>query len=180
MFLNSLKERFEHESYETYAKMENILLTAINNEEVCKDGALLLRERYSGDIDVDSLMIEVLLLKELFKDVDVVCFNDVLNHLKTVSVESMLIPNVINVVMLLLVNPATSASAERSFSLARRLKTWERSTMTQKRFNSLASLQEHKERTDNIHLVSIGNEFISKCSNRQLNFGKFSTADFCN
>ena len=41
----------------------------------------------------------------------------------------MMMPNIVNLLKLLLVNPATSATAERSFSLARRLKTWMRSTM---------------------------------------------------
>ena len=42
------------------------------------------------------------------------------------SEEKTLLPNVVRVLMLLLINPATSASAERLFSMARRLKTWER------------------------------------------------------
>ena len=41
-------------------------------------------------------------------------------------------------VRLLLVAPASSAEAERSFSALRRLKSWLRSTMTQLRLNSLA------------------------------------------
>ena len=43
---------------------------------------------------------------------------------------------------------ATSAIAERLFSAMRRLKTWLRSTMKQKRFNSLAILSTHKDLTD--------------------------------
>ena len=42
-------------------------------------------------------------------------------------------------VCLLLVCPASSAEAERSFSALRRLKTWLRSTMTQTRLNSVAA-----------------------------------------
>ena len=38
---------------------------------------------------------------------------------------------------LILVNPATSAAGERSFSTARRLKTWLRSRMNQERFSNL-------------------------------------------
>ena len=41
----------------------------------------------------------------------------------------MLIPNVINIIKLVAVNPAPSATAERAFSLARNLKTWLWSTM---------------------------------------------------
>ena len=52
----------------------------------------------------------------------------------------LLSPSVIKVIKLLLVMAATSATAERSFSSMRRLKTWLCSTMKQKRFNSLAKL----------------------------------------
>ena len=40
-------------------------------------------------------------------------------------------------IRLLLVCPASSAEAERSFSSLRRLKTWLRSTMTERRLNSV-------------------------------------------
>ena len=52
--------------------------------------------------------------------------------------ELCLIPNLIVIVKLLLVNAATSATPERSFSMARRIKTWLRTRMTPQRFNSLA------------------------------------------
>ena len=62
--------------------------------------------------------------------------------------ERKLINEVVSVCKLVLVNLATSASVERSFSTARRLKTWLRSTMTQERFTNLTILNSHKERTN--------------------------------
>ena len=56
------------------------------------------------------------------------------------------------------VRAATSATPDGSFSLARRLKTWLRSTMNQKLFNSLAVLSFQKEITDEIFLVDVANE----------------------
>ena len=47
-----------------------------------------------------------------------------------------LIP-ILTSVHLILMNPATSCTPERSFSVARRIKTWLRSTMMTKRFNNL-------------------------------------------
>ena len=35
MLINCLKERFESKTFETYAMMENVLITAINGKEVC-------------------------------------------------------------------------------------------------------------------------------------------------
>ena len=46
----------------------------------------------------------------------------------------MLEKNFIVICKLLLVNPATSATGERSFSVARRGKTWLRANMKQQRF----------------------------------------------
>ena len=59
-----------------------------------------------------------------------------------------LVPNVINIIKLVAVNPATIATADRTFSLARNLKTWLQSTMLPARFNFLALLKLHKERTE--------------------------------
>ena len=58
--------------------------------------------------------------------------------------EQGLITNVIHVIKLLLVNPATSCTPEQSFSTALSLKSCLRATMKGKRFNSLAILNTHK------------------------------------
>ena len=72
---------------------------------------------------------------------------------------------------ILLVNPASSFSAERSFSSLRRLKTWLRSTMTQKRLNSVALCHIHQEILDTIDTGKIAQKFISKSQQRVLKFG---------
>ena len=50
-------------------------------------------------------------------------------------------PEICTLVRLLLVSPASSAEAERSFSALRRLKTWLRTTMTETRLNSVTVSQ---------------------------------------
>ena len=74
--------------------------------------------------------------------------------------------------------PVYSAAGERSFSSARRLKTWLRSTMTQTRFSNLTILNTHKQRTDNLCLIDIANEFTALNNNRRKNFGTFKESDF--
>ena len=64
--------------------------------------------------------------------------------------------------------PLTSATAERSFSTLCRLKSYLRSTMSQKRLNHLILLHTHKKSTTNLDL----NDFISKNSRRVQFFGK--------
>ena len=80
--------------------------------------------------------------------------------------ERKLISEVISVCKLILVNPATSASVERSFSTAQRLKTWFRSKMTQERFTNLTN-------TQGLYSVDLANEFSDRNDNRRGNFGIF-------
>ena len=97
--------------------------------------------------------------------------------MKIPTQEYNLIQNVVLVCILLLINPATSATPERSFSLARRIMTWQRSTMTQKRFNAIAIMNCHKLYTDMLDLVAVGNEFVSKHNQRKVQFGTFIPSD---
>ena len=55
----------------------------------------------------------------------------------------MLFPNISAILQLLLTLPVGSCSCERSFSAMRRLKTWQRSSMGETRFNELAILNIH-------------------------------------
>ena len=87
------------------------------------------------------------------------------------------IPNLVKLIELLLVNPAASCTPERSFSTARRLKTWLRSNMTNKRFNFLSISNIHKDLTDKIDLVDVGNEFVSLYDSRYQYFGTFPASD---
>jgi hypothetical protein len=49
---------------------------------------------------------------------------------------------------LLLILPVTSVCCERSFSSLRRLKTWERATMSSERLCGLALLHVHRDRVN--------------------------------
>jgi len=70
-----------------------------------------------------------------------------------------LFPNIVKLIQLLRVIPATSATAERSFSCLRRVKTWLRSTMSQTRLNSMVIL--HANRLVLPHVDTVIDEFIS-------------------
>ena len=106
------------------------------------------------------------------------CFSDILKAIKNVdSAHTSMISEVIQICVLIHVNPATSASGERSFSRARRIKSWLRAKMSQKRFNHVALLNTHKTRTDNLRLVDVANEFIARNENRKRNFGTLTVQD---
>ena len=74
-------------------------------------------------------------------------------------------------VRLLLVSPASSAQAERSFSALRRLKTWLRSTMTQQRLNSLAVCHVHQTYLDLVDVDALIQEFVARNKTRVSLFG---------
>ena len=114
----------------------------------------------------------------LLKDGDYFCFDDIIVKIKELpNPEQEMIKQVITFCKLILVNPATTAAGERSFSTARRLKTWLRSRMNQERFSNLTVLNIHKERTDMLSTIDIANEFTDSNTNRKHNFGTFRVND---
>ena len=76
-------------------------------------------------------------------------------------------------VRLLMVVPI-SAEAERSFSGLRRLKTWMRSTMTQKRLNGIAVCHIHQERLDRLDRQDIAQQYVQGNERRRDVFWSFS------
>ena len=60
-----------------------------------------------------------------------------------------------------------------SFSLAS-LKTWLRSTMTQKRFNGIAVCHIHQERLDRLDRQDIAQQYVQGNERRRDVFGSFS------
>ena len=97
---------------------------------------------YAGDVGDRMLTAQLEILKLLLKEGDFLCFDDIVVKIKELPTpERKMINEVISVCKLLLVNPATSASGERTFFTARRLKTWLCSTMTQERFSNLTILR---------------------------------------
>ena len=58
-------------------------------------------------------------------------------------------------VRLLLIIPASSAEAERSFSSLRRLKSYLRTTMKQERLNHCTVLHVHQAEVDNLDVIEI-------------------------
>ena len=84
-----------------------------------------------------------------------------------------LFPQVTTLLKLLLVCPVSSSECERSFSTLRRLKTWLRSTMTQRRLNAVAVCNSHHDLLDNICVKTLAKEFASRSEKRRQAFGNF-------
>ena len=133
---------------------------------------------YKDDIDPMQVQTEAFSMSTMFQGSNCKNFSDILQHLESLHpTKCTLIPNLLPLIHLILINPATSCFPERCFSVARRIKTWLLSTMTTKRFSNLSILSIHKEVTDSINLVNIDNEFASKYDRRRMNLGKFVPGD---
>ena len=78
---------------------------------------------------------------------------------------------VLKLVQLLVIVPASAATAERSFSTLRRVKTYLRSTMAQKRLTHLLILNIHEQRTSELNIDDIVKEFVSRTAERKSVFG---------
>ena len=68
---------------------------------------------------------------------------------------------------LLLTLPVIAASAERSFNTLRRLKTWLRNTMVQKRWTSLSLCNVYKKLQTDINVTELCKDFISRTDERR-------------
>ena len=157
LVISSIKERFEQPTFISFLNMETLLLNIIQEKSYDQE-LQYVTEVYTTDINAEAIRIEEFMFRTMFKSVTVRNFGDILFHIRTIPLSKQrLIPNIATIINLLLVNPSTSCTPERSFSTARRLKTWLRSTMKSKRFNNLAILFTHKEVTDAIDLIAVGN-----------------------
>ena len=69
--------------------------------------------------------------------------------------------------------PVTNAESELSFSALRRIKTWLRSTMSQKRTNHAMLMNIHCDRADRLDMMKVAREFVNRNERRQSMFGKY-------
>ena len=66
-----------------------------------------------------------------------------------------------------MVSPASLMYAERSFSALRRLNTWLRNSMTQRRLNAIMIFNIHKEKLEELDIDDILKSFINNSFERR-------------
>jgi len=69
--------------------------------------------------------------------------------------------------------PICSATAERTFSAMRRLKTWLRSKSSPTHLNNIMFGNIHKSRIDSLNISEIAKEFVNANDSRRKYFGQF-------
>ena len=145
-----------------YLKLETMLTSGKVNEDVVS---------MYPELDGLTLQIQLEMFKQTYKA-------ESLQEAK-VSYRSMehavrsLFPQVLILLKLLLVCPVSSCECERSFSALRRLKTWLRTTMTQRRLNHISICHVHQEQLDNINVHELAKLFVQKSEIRRGIFGTF-------
>lgn len=130
------RERFHQTSLEVLEKLENVLVTG-------KSDAIV--DQYP---EINRRMLDVQLA--MFKSNNTyILSKEAAEILRGMLPEVRgLFDQVEVLVRLLLVVPALSAEAERSFSALRRLKTWLRNSMLQEHLTNVAVCHIHQERLD--------------------------------
>ena len=173
LITNSITDRFDQPDFQTYAKLQELLLKA-GKKEAYDDEYSFVCSFYGDDINPSRLKIQLELLGTNFTDrrSNDITLQSLIEFFES-SAHQEHLSEVLVVLKLILVVPATNATSERSFSSLRRIKTFLCSTMTQSRLNQLMILHAHKEKTDSLILTDIANDFVAGHESRLSQFGKF-------
>lgn len=129
--------------------------------------ATTLQEFYEGDIDIE-LVQELKQLKILYTasfGTNMLGALDLLNSIHQAGL-SQLFPNIVIALRIFLTIPASVASAERSFSVLKRVKNVLRSTMAQGRLSSLGVLAVETEMARTINIEGLIDRFVEMKSRK--------------
>jgi len=159
----ALNSRFETEAVEVLQRVEDFLLH--NSKEALND----ICSFYGSDIDRCRLALH----RDMFFDFTVNSVDNLTQIIQTFSSDTKfacMLPELHKLLRLILTIPVTTCTAERSFSCLRRLKTFLRSTMGQRRLNSVAVMNVHSDIAMELNLDELANEFINRTSVRMNTF----------
>ena len=164
--VQQLDDRFDCEKtgLHKYCKLQNIILTGVVDHDVTASYPEL--NAVSASLD-----IELRMFRHQYKYISATEAIQIMRSLQPAVQD--LFPVLKEYMKLLLVNPASSATAEHSFSSLRRLKTWLRNSMGQTRLNSCAVCSVHVEALDETDIRRLAEDFISRAHSRENLFGKF-------
>uniref|UniRef100_A0A7N0RHC1 Uncharacterized protein n=1 Tax=Kalanchoe fedtschenkoi TaxID=63787 RepID=A0A7N0RHC1_KALFE len=167
--ITSLKNIFEN--LKTFESIFGFLFDAkslnslTHNElrECCLKFHTTFAHENATDVDLDDLYSELKVLQVTLPG-DCISSLKILEFVKVADCY----PNVMIAYRILLTVPVTVASAERSFSKLKLLKTYLRSSMSQERLNDLGILSIEKDMLDNIDYDTLVSDFASKNARRNI------------
>lgn len=176
--IGCIEKRFEqNDNTNYYSKLENLLLYSARGEPY-EELLSFICKFYKEDINKGRLEAQLPSLKELFKDEDQINISNIIKTFRNMS-EGIreYYSEVIVLIKLVLVAPATNSVSERSCSTLRRIKTYLRTTMSQNRLNNTIILHTYKEELDKLDMIGEANEFCRENDERKNTFRKFSKRD---
>ncbi|XP_033639835.1 uncharacterized protein LOC117300216 [Asterias rubens] len=160
--ISNLKDYFTSTDLILYKDLSDVLLTGSVQPHTIRKYPEL----------TDSLQQQLAFFRNQFSGSSVEDYRKI--FLAMVPEVRRMFPQVEQLLRLLLISPASSCVAERSFNALRRMKTWLRSTMTQKRLNHLMVCRVHRDRLAAVNPQAIAQEFLLKSADtRGRIFGKF-------
>ena len=172
--ITSLIERYPSDELEELEKLENVLC------KPCSEDVAHVFERYKDDLPrgctIETLTHEIKQIHQFAKARRMVMGRLSVENLATlfdVDYLEVLCPAALTLLTLYLVVPATTCSAERSFTQLRRIKDYLRTTTGQDRLNHCGALCIHKKMVQcgTINIVKAADLFIRNTQRENI-FGK--------
>ena len=123
LIISSIKDRFNQPAFTVFLKMEQLLLNIIINHNY-EDELAYVFNVHENDIDPMQVKTKAFSKSTMFQGSNCKNFSDNLEHLEFLHpTKWALIPNLLTIVHLILINPATFCTPERPFSVAPSIKT---------------------------------------------------------
>ena len=162
LLLSEFTQRFNQPAFSILQEIERMIIDSCNGKShVMSSNFEVL---YADCLEILKLKSQLSLLPDVLKTGNtdykmgikkVTSLNTVCHLFETCKFPKTMLSKVHKVLQLYLTIPLSSATAERAFSTLRRLKSYLRSTMTQKRLNHVVLLNTHKEHLEKICIHDI-------------------------
>ena len=145
--IKAIQSRFDQPDYCMYIVMQNMILNSIKgvnytcemNKNILDDKSF--SDMYKDDVDLVQLETQLKIMPSIFNKSDNI--HDIICKVREMSApKKRLISEVVTLLKLIIVAPATNAESERMFSSMKRIKTYLRSTMGENRLNNLMIMRE--------------------------------------
>lgn len=175
-----VQRRFNQSDLHVIKELEQLLLNASNKQEI-ESLSSDLKDYLRSDVDIARLRIQLAMIPDMLRT----AFASNITIKKVTNVRTIaeamgqseiykgMLTELDKVLKIFFTFPVTSATAERSFSALRRVKTFLRTSMTERRLNNLFVMYVHQQRLDSLPLPDVGMEFVSANARRMNYFGKF-------
>ena len=180
---SSLKYRFQKEDLQILRLMEKALMSVANGRPIASGDLDQIGQQLSAFYDFARLGNELTQLHLMLKMHNSKCgsaekIKEVTN-MSTVAYllneepsSKICLPTLNMLIKIYYTIPLSPASAERSFSTMRRLKTWLRSTSGGNHLNNIMFANLHKQLLDEVNIEQIAATFISASEDSRHYFGK--------